>query len=67
MAKRFTLLLDDSLHEDFSRLFPDYGARSLLVRRFIRRVVERAKKQNPLEREVCEVLDLIWPPPNRRS
>lgn len=42
MTKRFPLELDKELHESFLRAYPSHGDRSNLLRKCIRRLVQRA-------------------------
>lgn len=42
MTKRFPLELDENLHERFFRAYPNHGDRTNLLRKCIKRLIERA-------------------------
>lgn len=41
--KRFPLVMQSGLYNDFYRLFPDRGARTAALRKCVKRMVEQAK------------------------
>lgn len=59
--RRFGVNLDDELFEEFLRHFPDYGVRTALVRRCIKRLVERAKVAKlVLDKEALDAADAVF-------
>ena len=59
--KRFTLVMHDELHSEFYRYFPDHGSRTNILRRCVRRLIERAKVTGQLwEAEVEQIADTLY-------
>ena len=63
--KRFGLSLSDEVYAEFLRYFPDYGSRSVILRRCIVRLTNHAKLTGRIwDREADEIADNIL---NRQS
>ena len=41
--RRFGLIMDDALYDEFYRLYPDHGLRTSLLRRCVHGLIKRAK------------------------
>jgi len=53
-VKRFPLELPLELHTEFLRSYPDYGVRSALLRRCIKRLIANASKMDEFIAEVAD-------------
>lgn len=52
--RRFGLMLDTETYTEFYRVFPDWGQRTSIVRKCIKRIVRRAKEEGYIENKVLE-------------
>ena len=56
--RRFPLTLSDEVYNDFLRCFPDHGERTALLRKFVLKMIKRAKlKGNIWETEFNNIVD----------
>lgn len=56
--KRFGLSLSDEVYNEFLRYFPDHGSRTVILRRCVIRLTERARTAGKVwDREVDNIVD----------
>lgn len=65
--KRFGLVLDDKLYREFVQLFLDHGAKTAVLRKCVRRLVDRAKEAGGLlPKDIDEVADTVFEEERRK-